>query len=356
MPSLRGSSSTGGEGPPRSSRAERAARAARAARTVRAERPTRAERQSRAEREPGTERQSRPERPARSAAGRAPERERRRRAARSAEGGGSARVPGSDLWARVLVAVPAAVIAIVFVKLGGLAFALFMIAAGALCMHELYGMLARWRTAPAVGFAALATMVIAARYGTERDVLEIAVAALPVTFLVVIARGHPGASTVAIAGTLLGIYWIGFAFAHATLLREVPNGMGVIIDILVGTFLGDTAAYFGGRLFGRRPLAPSISPHKTVEGLFCGMLITMVSVFVAGTFQPWLSQGDALLLGLTVAVLAPIGDLFESVVKRDAGVKDAGNLFGAHGGALDRLDAVIFTIVGGYYVWLAVMH
>jgi phosphatidate cytidylyltransferase len=265
-------------------------------------------------------------------------------------------MPGSDLWARVLVAVPAAVIAIVFVNFGGLAFALFMIAAGVVCMHELYRMLARWRTAPVVGFVALATMAIAARYGSERDVLEIAVAALPVTFLVVIARGHPGASTVAIAGTLLGIYWIGFAFAHAVLLRGVTNGKGIIIDILVGTFLGDTGAYFGGRMFGRRPLAPAISPHKTVEGLFCGMLVTMVSVFVAGTFQPWLSQGDALLLGLTVAVLGPLGDLFESVVKRDSGAKDAGNLFGAHGGALDRLDAVIFTIVGGYYVWLAVMH
>jgi phosphatidate cytidylyltransferase len=256
----------------------------------------------------------------------------------------------------VLVAVPAAVIAVVFVKLGNLPFALLMIAAGAICMHELYSMMARWRTAPAVGFAALAIMVIAARYGTARDVLEVAVAALPVTFLVVIARGRPGASTVAIAGTLFGIYWIGFAFAHAVLLRQVPNGMGIIIDILVGTFLGDTGAYFGGRLFGRRALAPSISPRKTVEGLFCGMLIAMVSIFVAGTFQPWLSQGDALLLGITVAVLGPLGDLFESVVKRDAGAKDSGNLFGAHGGALDRLDAVIFTIVGGYYVWLAVMH
>ena len=85
------------------------------------------------------------------------------------------------------------------------------------------------------------------------------------------------------------------------------------------------------------------------------MLIAVLAVFVAGLYQPWLTQGDALLLGVTVAVLGPLGDLFESVVKRDAGVKDAGSLFGAHGGALDRLDAVIFTVVAGYYVWLAVM-
>ena len=69
-----------------------------------------------------------------------------------------------------------------------------------------------------------------------------------------------------------------------------------------------------------------------------------------------MTQGDSLLLGLAVAVLGPLGDLFESLVKRDAGAKDAGSLFGAHGGALDRLDAIIFTVVAAYYVWIAVMH
>jgi phosphatidate cytidylyltransferase len=262
----------------------------------------------------------------------------------------------SDLLARIIVAVPAAVVLIVFIDLGGIAFALFMIVVGVVCLQELYRMLGRWRPAPLVGFASLAAMVLAARYGTQRDVLEIAVATLPVVFLVVVARADQGASTVAIAGTLLGVYWIGFAFAHAELLRQLQHGNGVLIDVLVGTFLGDTAAYVGGRLFGRRLLAPEISPHKTVEGLFCGMLIAILSVFVAASFQTWLTHGDALLLGLAVAVLGPLGDLFESVVKRDAGAKDAGTVFGAHGGALDRLDAVIFTVVAGYYVWVAVMH
>jgi len=265
------------------------------------------------------------------------------------------RRPRSDLLARIVVAVPAAVVAVAFIDIGGLPFALFMIATGMVCLHELYRMLARWRPAPLVGFASLVAMVLAARYGTERDVLEVAVATLPVAFLVVVGRGQPKASTVSIAGTLLGVYWLGFAFAHAELLRQVPHGNAVLIDVLVGTFLADTAAYIGGRLFGRRPLAPELSPNKTVEGLFCGMLIAILSVFVAGLYQTWLTQGDALLLGLAVAVLGPLGDLFESVVKRDAGAKDAGNLLGAHGGALDRLDAVVFTVVAGYYVWLAVM-
>jgi phosphatidate cytidylyltransferase len=224
----------------------------------------------------------------------------------------------------------------VFVNLGGLAFALFMIAIGCVCLHELYRMLARWRPVALVGFAALAGMVLAARFGHQREVLEVAMGALP--------------------GTLLGIYWIGFAFAHAVLLRQLHHGNAIIIDILVGTFLGDTAAYLGGRMFGRRALAPAVSPNKTVEGLFIGMFIAILSVFFAGLYQDWLTQGDALLIGAAVAILGPIGDLFESLVKRDAGTKDAGSLFGPHGGALDRLDAVIFTIVAGYYIWVAVGH
>ncbi len=254
------------------------------------------------------------------------------------------------------MAVPAAVVAILFVDLGGLAFALFMMVIGWICMHELYRLLQRWRPLPLVGFASLAGMVLAARYGTERQVLEVAMATLPVLVLFVMTRPAPVGATVAVAGTVLGVYWIGFAFAHAVLLRQLPHGNGIIIDVLVGTFLGDTGAYLGGKLFGRRPLAPQISPGKTVEGLFCGALISVIAVFFAGLYQTWLTPGDALLLGVTVAVLGPIGDLFESLVKRNAGQKDAGTLFGAHGGALDRLDAVIFTIVAGYYVWIAVMH
>jgi phosphatidate cytidylyltransferase len=198
-------------------------------------------------------------------------------------------------------------------------------------------------------------MVLAARYGSQFQVLLVAVAAVPVLFLLVVTRQHRGA-TVAIAGTLLGVYWIGFAFAHAELLRQLHHGNAILLDVMIGTFLGDTAAYLGGRAFGRRLLAPSISPNKTVEGLFCGMFVAVLSIFFAGLYQDWLTQGNALLLGLGVAILGPLGDLFESLVKRDAGAKDAGTLFGAHGGALDRLDGVIFTVVAGYYIWFAAMH
>jgi phosphatidate cytidylyltransferase len=215
--------------------------------------------------------------------------------------------------------------------------------------------LERWRPATVVGLAAAAGMVLAARYGNLQDVVEVAVAAMPVVFLAVAARGQ-GHNTTAIASTLLGVYWIGFAVAHGELLRELRHGNGVVIDVLVGTFLGDTGAYLGGRLFGRRPLAPRISPHKTVEGLICGMLLAIVSIFLAGLFQAWLSQTDAVWLGLSVAILGPLGDLFVSAIKRDTGTKDTGRLFGPHGGMLDRADAALFTIVAGYYVWFALLH
>lgn len=246
--------------------------------------------------------------------------------------------------------------AIALVNLGGTAWALFMLAIACVAVYELYRLIGRWRPAPVVGFAAAAALVLSARFGSERTVLEVAVAALPVAFLVVAARGQTGIGSVSIAGTLLGVWWIGLPFAFAVLLRRLDHGTGVLIDVMVGTFLGDTAAYIGGRLFGRRPLAPSISPHKTVEGLFCGALIAILSVYVIGLNQTWLTHGDALLLGISTAVLGPIGDLFESLVKRDAGAKDAGGVFGAHGGALDRLDAVIFTVVAGYYIWSTVGH
>jgi phosphatidate cytidylyltransferase len=264
---------------------------------------------------------------------------------------------GSDLAARILVAIPAAIVGVVFIDLGGLPWALFLIALGGACMYELYNLLERWKPVALVGYVALAGLVLAARYGTQRHVLEVAVAAIPVVFIAQLGRARRGGATVAIAGTMLGVWWIGLAFAHAELLRELPHGGAITLDVALGTFLGDTGAYAGGRLFGRRQLAPSISPGKTVEGLFCGVLIAIVTVFVAGQFQnTWMTQSHALLLGLTVAVFGPLGDLFESLVKRDAGTKDAGTLFGAHGGALDRVDAAIFTIVASYYVWHAMLH
>ena len=260
----------------------------------------------------------------------------------------------SDLSARVLIAIPLIVVALVLVLQGGLVFTAGLFVIGAICMHELYAMYGRAHPVRLAGFVALAGLLLAADYGGPPQVLLAAVLALPVLFALTLLSPHP--STGGMALTLLGIYWIGFAFAHAVLLRGLPHGEAIVIDVLVGTFLGDTGAYLGGRMFGKRPLAPSISPNKTVEGLLIGMLFAVLGVWIAGRYQEWLPGTHALVIGLAVAVAAPAGDLFESFVKREARIKDSGALLGAHGGALDRLDAVLFTAVAGYYVWAAYVH
>jgi phosphatidate cytidylyltransferase len=251
----------------------------------------------------------------------------------------------------LLAAIPAIAVALFLVIEGGLIFTLGLFVLGCICMHELYSMFDRARPVRLAGFIALAGLLTAALYGDQFQVLLVLVAALPMLFGLTLLQTRPSVGGLAV--TLLGIYWIGLALAHAVMLRGLPHGLGIVIDVLVGTFLGDTGAYFGGRLFGRRPLAPRISPNKTLEGLAIGMLCTVFAVWIAGRYQEWLPGTHALVLGLGVALVAPLGDLFESFVKREAGTKDSGGLFGAHGGALDRLDAVLFAAVVGYYIWAA---
>jgi phosphatidate cytidylyltransferase len=256
--------------------------------------------------------------------------------------------------ARILVAIPAIAVALFLVIEGSAVFTLGVFVLGAVCLHELYSMYERARPARLAGFIALAGLLLAALYGDQFQVLLVAVAVLPLVFALTLLQPRPSVGGIAI--TLLGVYWIGFGLVHAVLLRGLPHGLGIVIDVLVGTFLGDTGALLGGRMFGRRPLAPEISPNKTVEGLVIGMLCAVLGVWIAGRYQEWLPGTHALVLGVGVALVAPLGDLFESFIKREAGIKDSGGLFGAHGGALDRLDAVLFTAVISYYIWAAYVH
>jgi len=260
---------------------------------------------------------------------------------------------GSDTRARVVSAVPAIVFALFIVVQGGLVFALGLIVLGVSALHELYGMMRRVRPVDVVGYVCLAGMVMAALYGTERQLVLALVCAFPLAFFLSLVRPRREHASWAVAVTLFGPLWIGLAAAHAVLLRELPEGQGLMIDVLVGTFVGDTAAYFGGRLYGRRPLAPEISPNKTLEGLVAGVVGGTAAFWFAGLYQDWLSGTDALILGLAVALSAPLGDLFESLFKRDLEVKDTGRFFGPHGGVLDRLDGVFFSVPVAFYVAVA---
>ena len=259
----------------------------------------------------------------------------------------------SEMSARLLVAVPAIAYAITIIALGDVWFALGALVLAIVCIGELFDLYARVEPVRLAGFAGVAGIVLAAYLGDDMHVLLALMAFVPVLFAIALLQRRAG--TVGIAVTLFGVVWIGVSFAHGVLLRELPHGGGIIVDALVGTFVGDSAAYVGGRWFGRRRLAPSVSPNKTVEGLLIGMGVAVLATCLAGAYQEWLTGTDAFLLGIAVALAAPAGDLFESFVKRDAGTKDTGRLFGAHGGALDRLDAVMFTVVAAYYVWLALL-
>ena len=262
----------------------------------------------------------------------------------------------SDLPARVLAAIPAIFFAIFIVYQGGLVFALGVIFLGVICLKELYTLMGRVRPVNLAGFLALAGLVMAALYGGHYQMLLALAAAVPLTFFLALVRPWREHASWAIAATLFGVVWIGLAVGHAMLLRELPHGGGLVLDVLVGTFIGDTAAYFGGRAWGRRPLAPRISPNKTLEGLIAGIAGgTFAFWLFAIAYQDWFAGTDALLIGFAVAAAAPVGDLFESLVKRDLDAKDTGRFFGAHGGALDRLDAALFTLVTGYYASVAVL-
>jgi phosphatidate cytidylyltransferase len=273
----------------------------------------------------------------------------RERPRRRAEPTGGA----SDLGPRVLIAIPAAIYAIFIVAQGGAVFAVGIYLLGVVALGELYTLMGRVRPAALAGFLTLAAMVAAALYGEPRHVIMVLAAAFPVTFVLALLRPRREHVAWAIAATMFGALWIGIAMVHAVFLRETPHGDGLVIDVLIATFVGDSFAYFGGRLYGRTQLAPRISPGKTLEGLIAGIAGATLAFWFAGLYQDWLTGVDALVMGAVVAVAAPVGDLFESLIKRDLEVKDTGRFFGAHGGVLDRLDAVFFTIVAGYYAAVA---
>jgi phosphatidate cytidylyltransferase len=270
----------------------------------------------------------------------------------------AARRGGSDLAARVLVALIAIPIAIVLVWQGGEVLALGLAVLGVIALGELYTLMERVRPPALAGFLTLVALLAAALYGEQRQVLMILAAAFPVTFFLALARPRRANVSWAIAVTMFGVLWIGLPMVHALWLRDlsieqdgktIVTGMGLLFDVLIATFVGDTFAYFVGRAYGRSQFAPLISPNKTLEGLIGGVVGGTMAFWCAGLYQDWLTGWDALLIGFLVAITAPLGDLFESLVKRDLEVKDTGSLFGAHGGVLDRLDAVLFTVVVGYY-------
>jgi phosphatidate cytidylyltransferase len=159
------------------------------------------------------------------------------------------------------------------------------------------------------------------------------------------------APTAAIGSTVLGTFWVGLGLGFMLLLRQLPHHHGrlAVYTVLLAVWAGDTLAYIGGRMLGRHKMAPETSPGKTWEGFVFGTAATVFVSFVALYKQHFLSIPESIVLGIVLAIAAPLGDLFESLLKREAGVKDSGRLLGGHGGMLDRLDAFFFAAPAAYF-------
>jgi phosphatidate cytidylyltransferase len=146
------------------------------------------------------------------------------------------------------------------------------------------------------------------------------------------------------AWIVLGVAYASGLMSFGSLLRGLPEGRELVYFLVFTIWAGDIAAFYIGRRFGRQPLAPRVSPKKTVEGALGGMVVSMIVAF-AGRFWIWpvLPPARAAVVGLLLATVGILGDLCESAVKRGAGVKDSGSLIPGHGGVLDRLDSLMFA-------------
>lgn len=148
----------------------------------------------------------------------------------------------------------------------------------------------------------------------------------------------------------LGIVYIAFPVSHLVPLRDLEQGSLWIIFLFLTVIANDTFAYYMGRQFGRHKLSPAVSPKKTVEGAVFGLIGGIITAaFFQQFFSIKTSLREAILLSTAVGILGQLSDLFESLIKRSANVKDSGSILPGHGGVLDRIDSVIFPIPALYY-------
>jgi phosphatidate cytidylyltransferase len=161
-----------------------------------------------------------------------------------------------------------------------------------------------------------------------------------------------------VSTTLFGVCYVGVLGSFAALLLQLPDGVGLLLGAVVPAVFYDVGGLVVGRAFGRSPLT-AISPNKTWEGLAGGVILTVLSaVIILGLFpgvHPWDDFYVSFRLGVAIAIAAPLGDLAESLIKRDLGVKDMGELLPGHGGLLDRFDAMLFALPTAYYVALLIL-
>jgi CDP-diglyceride synthetase len=259
---------------------------------------------------------------------------------------------GSDLTTRVAAGVVMAAVALLVLNSGpGPASVMVSLIVG-MGVIELCGALRTegYRPAGLVALLGSVGLVLGAYHGGESAFAAVVALVAPVTLLWYLAGVSRARPAPGMASTFLVFGYVGIMGGFAGLILARPHGIGLLLGLVLCSVASDIGAFAAGRRFGRRHIAPTISPNKTVEGLLAGMVSSvLIGVALVGSISPW-GRFDALALGVVVAVLAPLGDLCESLLKRDLGVKDLGGLLPGHGGVLDRFDAMIFALPAVYYL------
>ena len=270
-----------------------------------------------------------------------------------------AKAGGRDVRLASIVGAAMVVVALIAFKIGPAAAMVLIEVIIAAAGIEFYGAVQRagFRPATLLGVAGVFALPLAAYWKGESAIP--AIVFLVFVFGIVwylLGIGGAGRPTANLGVTLLGLIWIGVFGSFAALLVDVPSqGISLLLLAVVASVAHDVGGFFLGRAVGRSPLT-AVSPNKTIEGLIGGMASTLFVVFVFAIVLGVgdLSAGKALLLGLVLAVVAPLGDLAESLFKRDLGLKDMGTLIPEHGGLLDRFDGILFVLPATYYVVRAV--
>ena len=272
-----------------------------------------------------------------------------------AEGAPARPSPGRNLVAAALSGIVLAIAVIVLLVIDKGPFAVFAAIVILLGQAELYAVMRTRRLQPAtlLGLVCGALMLAGAYLHGPAAVLFGLVLATALTVLWYMAAPGGARRNVAVnaGATLLGAAYVPFLASFALLLLAFPGDLGrnIFLIVLGLTVLYDVIAYAVGTLWGNRPLAPTISPNKSWEGVIGATLgVLIVALSIVPAFEPF-TGSRAVGLALVIALTAPLGDLAESALKRDLGVKDMGTILPGHGGILDRIDAILFTAPAAYY-------
>ncbi len=234
---------------------------------------------------------------------------------------------------------------------GGLVLWGLVVAAGLLALYEYLRLVKQEKLTPLFVLAMLLTATLISDGQWPQIGLALwAATALPLAMLAAqVFRGNAPGSLDGWATSVAGAVYLGMALSYFPRLRNIEAGLMWLAIALLGTWICDTGAYFVGRAWGRRRFFPQISPKKTVEGAIGGLVSGVIAVMLLGRWLVGLGVGWGALLGALIVLAATFGDLAESVIKRQVGVKDSGQLIPGHGGMLDRVDSLLFVTPLVYY-------